>query len=194
MNNFIKVFSLGLLALLFSAALQSEELSARGPIPFNVYDKDGNGLISEAEFNGVRAERMSQRAADGMPMRNAGNAPMFSAFDSNGDGQLTQEELQAGQQTQMGQRGVKGPGGGMGPGMNMPSYSEYDLDGNGAISKQEFYEARSKRISERAQQGYPMRNIGNAPSFADVDSNRDGSISEEEFAAHQRQHQRMPVR
>ncbi len=194
MNNFIKVFSLGLLALLATSTLQAEELPARGPIPFNVYDKDGNGLISEAEFNGVRAERMSQRAADGMPMRNAGNAPMFSAFDRNSDGQLTQEELQAGQQAQMGQRSGKGPGGGMGPGMNMPSYSEYDLDGNGAISEKEFYEARSKRISERAQQGYPMRNIGNAPSFADVDSNEDGNISEEEFAAHQRQHQRMPMR
>jgi Ca2+-binding EF-hand superfamily protein len=194
MNNSSKVFSLGLLALLASTTLQAEELPSRGPIPFTVYDKDGNGVISEAEFNAVRSERMNQRATAGMPMRNTGNMPMFSAFDSNSDGQLTQEELMAGQQGRMGQRQGSGPGGGMGAGRNMPSYSEYDLDGNGAISEKEFYEARSKRISERAQQGYPMRNIGNAPAFGDIDSNKDGTISEEEFALHQRQHQRVPVR
>lgn len=194
MNSNATTISLGLLALIACATLQAEELPPSGPIPFSVYDKDSNGVISEAEFNTVRSERMSQRATAGMPMRNAGNMPMFSAFDSNSDGQLTQKELSAGQQGQMGQRGGMGPGAGMGAGRNMPAFTEYDLDGNGAIGEKEFYEARSKRISERAQQGYPMRNIGNAPSFGEVDSNSDGSISKEEFATYQQQHQRMPVR
>jgi hypothetical protein len=91
-----------------------------------------------------------------------------------------------------------GPGGGgmgmgqnqgMGKGMgrNRPAFSEYDLNGDGKITEKEFNEARSKRISERAQQGYQMRNLGSAPSFADIDANRDGEISVEEFAAHQSQ-------
>jgi hypothetical protein len=94
--------------------------------------------------------------------------------------------------------GGMGPGGGgmgmgqnqgMGKGMgrNMPAFSEYDLNGDGKITEKEFNEARSKRISERAQQGYQMRNLGSAPSFADIDANRNGEISVEEFAAHQSQ-------
>ena len=78
---------------------------------------------------------------------------------------------------------------GMGKGMgrNRPAFSEYDLNGDGKITEKEFNEARSKRISERAQQGYQMRNLGSAPSFADIDANGDGEISVEEFAAHQSQ-------
>lgn len=194
MNTLSKVLSLGLLALCATNTLQAVELPSRGPIPFDVYDTDGNGFVSEAEFNATRTERIRQRAEEGMPMRNAGNAPMFSAFDSNGDGQLSREELSVGQRSQMGQRGGMGPGGGKGPGRNMPAFAEYDLDGNGSISEQEFYESRSKRISERAQQGYPMRNIGNAPAFADIDSNKDGAISSEEFTVHQQQHHQMMPR
>lgn len=94
--------------------------------------------------------------------------------------------------------GGMGPGGGgmgmgqnqgMGKGMgrNRPAFSEYDLNGDGKITEKELNEARSKRISERAQQGYQMRNLGSAPSFADMDANGDGEISTEEFAAHQSQ-------
>ena len=94
--------------------------------------------------------------------------------------------------------GGMGPGGGgmgmgqnqgMGKGMgrNRPAFSEYDLNGDGKITEKEFNEARSKRISERAQQGYQMRNLGSAPSFADIDANGDGEISTEEFVAHQSQ-------
>jgi Ca2+-binding EF-hand superfamily protein len=72
-------------------------------------------------------------------------------------------------------------------GRNRPAFSEYDLNGDGKITEKEFNEARSKRISERAQQGYQMRNLGSAPSFADIDTNGDGEISTEEFAAHQSQ-------
>ncbi len=70
-------------------------------------------------------------------------------------------------------------------GMNMPTYSDFDLDGDGKILEVEFYEARNNRISERAKQGYQMKNIANAPSFSDIDTNGDGGISAEEFTAHQ---------
>ena len=175
----------------------SEAIPDRGPIPFAAYDKDGNGLISEKEFSAVRAERMSTRAAEGRPMRGAASAPSFSEFDTNKDGQLTQDELAAGQKAQMEKRrsmGMgqgRGMGKGMGMGRNMPTFSEYDLDGDGKMLEKEFNEARSKRISERAQQGYQMRNLGKAPSFADIDANGDGEISAEEFTAHQSQHRQQ---
>lgn len=212
MNIRGRILPLGLLALCAAANLQAADLPFRGPIPFDAYDSDGNGAVSEAEFNAARAERVQQRAGSGMPMRNAGNAPVFSAFDSNGDGQLSRDELAAGQRAQMGQRGGMGPGGGMGmgpgggkgmgpgggmgmgpgsgrgPGRNMPAFADYDLNGDGSIGEQEFYEARGKRIGERAQQGYAMRNLGNAPAFGDVDSNGNGTIDPAEFAHHQQLH------
>jgi len=73
---------------------------------------------------------------------------------------------------------------GKGMGRNMPSFSDCDLDGDGRILEEEFNEARSKRISERAQQGYQMRNLRKAPSFTDIDANGDEEISTDEFTTH----------
>lgn len=71
---------------------------------------------------------------------------------------------------------------------NMPTFAEYDLNGDGKIVEQELNEARSTRISERAQQGYPMKNIANMGSFSEVDTNNDGVISVNEFSNYQAQH------
>ncbi len=182
-------------AALLPIGAHSEEIPALGPIPFMVYDKDGNGVVSEAEFNTVREERMSARTAEGRPMRGARNAPSFTDFDTDGDGQLTPDELAAGQRAQREKRRsmAMGQNGGMGRGMgrNMPAFSDYDLDSDGKIVKKELQEARAKRISERSKQGYPMRNLGNAPSFEDIDVNGDGQISEQEFTSYQSRHRQQ---
>ncbi len=120
MRPLFKEITLGLMAAMLLGAVpaivQAEEMPDRGPVPFQFYDTDGDNLISEDEFYDLRAKRMQQRADAGYPMRNAGNAPEFSTFDSNGDGMLTPEELSAGQQAQMMQkRGGKGMRQGQGP-------------------------------------------------------------------------------
>ncbi len=99
---------------------QSEEVPARGPIPFASYDLDSNNFISEEEFDSARAKRMAQRATEGRPMRGAANAPVFSELDKNNDGQLTRDELMAGQKAQMEKRQKMGMGQGRGMGRNMP--------------------------------------------------------------------------
>lgn len=110
--------SIGLIIVFMSIfspiCVQSEEIPARGPIPFTVFDEDDNGFISEKEFNTVRGERMATRVAEGRPMRGAASAPSFAEIDANGDGQLTRDELAAKQQAQMEQRR------GMGMGSKMP--------------------------------------------------------------------------
>ena len=210
-----KSFPAGLLAVLamvlFSMSAQSQEIPSRGPIPFAAYDKDGNSQISEDEFNQTRAARMSAKMAEGKQLRNAANAPSFSSFDTNNDGQLSRQELMSGQKAQrekrrgmgkgMGQgRGMgKGQGMGQGKGMgmnrrmgrNMPTFAEFDLNGDGKLLEKEFDEARSQRISKRAEQGYQMKNIGQAAGFADIDTDGNGEISSKEFSAHQLQHRKQ---
>ncbi len=121
MRPLFKKITLSMIAVMLlgavPAVVQAEELPDRGPVPFHLYDKDGNNLISEDEFYDVRAKRMQKRADEGFPMRGAANAPDFSEFDGNSDGTLTPEELSAGQQAQMNKRrGAKGKGQGQGPG------------------------------------------------------------------------------
>jgi len=175
---------------------QSEEIPERGPIPFAAFDRDGNDLISEEEFDTVRGERRGERAVEGRPMRGAAHGLSFSEFDTNDDGQLTRDELTAGQKAQrekhrqMGKGRGRGKGKGTGGGKDRPSFSDFDMDGDGKIVEKEFYDARSKRINERVKKGYKMKNLGSAPSFADIDTNGDGEIGADEFAAHQSQHRR----
>lgn len=71
--------------------------TTRGPLPFEVYDKNKDGFISEEEFNATKSERMSERAEAGMPMRNAANSPDFAYFDANKDGKISKEEFLQGQ-------------------------------------------------------------------------------------------------
>ena len=188
-----------------SVSAISAELPARGPIPFANYDRDGNGFITEQEFTQVQSERMAAKAAQGRPMKGASNAPSFGAFDEDHDGQLTNQELRAGQQVQMqNRRGVKGgasnmgqgrgKGTGMGKNSNMPSFSQFDMNGDGVILEEEFYEARAARITERVEQGYPMRNIANPSTFADIDTNGDNAVSSKEFAEHQIKHQQQMMK
>jgi Ca2+-binding EF-hand superfamily protein len=75
--------------------------------------------------------------------------------------------------------------------MNMPAFSDFDLDGNGVITEPEFYQARAKRIAERSQQGYQMRNLGNAPAFGTVDRDGNGRIDPAELSAAQAEHRRQ---
>jgi hypothetical protein len=72
-----------------------------------------------------------------------------------------------------------GPGMGQGRGMghNMPTFEDFDLDKNGYLHKEEFIEARTKRISERAKEGYMMRGLSNMMEFEDIDKDADGKIT-----------------
>jgi Ca2+-binding EF-hand superfamily protein len=198
-----------IIAASLPVAAQSVEPPSRGPMTFEAFDSSGDGRVSEQEFQSVRADRMAARAAQGAPMRGAANAPPFSFFDQNGDGSISPKKFATAHQAHMqdrpgmGRGAGTGPGMGMGPGMgrsmgqNMPAFGDFDLNAGGALTKEEFDEARAKRIAERSQQGYPMRNLPAAPTFEDIDTNSDGLVGPQEFAAHQAQHrarmmQQMP--
>lgn len=60
---------------------------------FSDFDVDGNGSISEPEFNEAHAKRMSEMAAQGRQMKHAGEAPGFSGIDTDGDGGISEQEF-----------------------------------------------------------------------------------------------------
>ena len=196
MNTLFRSVRRALMAgMVFAAMAQASEIPEWGPIPFAAYDSDGNGAISEQEFYTARSQRMAARAAEGRPMANAANAPQFSDFDTDGNGSLSPNELLTGQQGRMQMRGGNGMGQGMGMGPgaggrggNMPTFAEFDLNGDGVLLEEEFNEARGRRISERAQQGYPMRGLSNMLQFSDLDADGNGRVTSEEFTAGQAAH------
>lgn len=104
-SNKILISTLGV-ALLTGAAYASSEgyereqyYQGRGPMPFEVFDLNGDGVVTMQEYTQVRGERQAARAQMGYPMRNAGAAPGFEQLDSDGDGSISREEL-AGHQVQ----------------------------------------------------------------------------------------------
>ena len=133
------------MALLPLAAQAGQGMQHKPP-PFAEIDKDGDGFVSEAEFDTHRAERHAAMAEAGKPMKGMATAPAFADVDSDGDGKLTEAELTAAQQAHMKamREAHQGMGGGMGggkdmhKGMKMPTFEDLDLDGDGCINAEEF--------------------------------------------------------
>ena len=96
-------FARATLAALFAltvtpAPAADTDMPARGPLPFSGVDADGNGQVSQEEFNRAHTERLQQRTQSENQYRYMGNAPAFGDIDSNADGGLSREEIQAHQQ------------------------------------------------------------------------------------------------
>jgi Ca2+-binding EF-hand superfamily protein len=164
----------------------------QGPVPFEVFDTDGSGAISQQEFDQVRARRAEAREKAGLPPMRGSRS--FSSLDGDADGEITLEEFQAahvaagaGASQGSGMRG----GGGRGMGGDPPTFSEFDLNGDGAIDEQEFIDARTKRIAERIKEGRKMLGLTTPHTFADMDTDADGSLTLEEFTTGVRSHRQQ---
>ncbi len=114
----------------WAAQAADSSVADRGPIAFEVYDQNGDGVISREEFTETRNARIEQRVRDGYPMRGLKEqgAMAFEDVDANGDGQISREELRMQQMERWQERREQrwqdrqksgpgyGPGSGMGQG------------------------------------------------------------------------------
>ena len=73
----------------------SQDVPLRGPIPFSAFDIDGDKRISEEEFNTVRNQRWSQKVERGDPMRGIAQASTFAEIDTDENGFIDLDELNA---------------------------------------------------------------------------------------------------
>ena len=157
----------------FSA--QAVDVPLRGPISFEAFDKDKNKMISPQEFVDTHNLRNKQRTDAGMPTNP--NMRSFTFFDTNGDSQISADELNMNRGSRGGMQGQgmrQGMGQDMRQGMNrgrqMPIFSEFDLNGDGIMQREEFLKAREARMRKRAEEGRMMRNASKAPGFASIDT------------------------
>jgi len=142
MNNALKsvtqsiLVSSAALALLLSPTLvEAAKNEGHQPPAFSEFDKDGDGAVSETEFNTTRAERHADMAKEGRPMKGMATAPSFADLDTDGDGSLNEAELVAGQKKHMQamkKSGQKHKGKGRQQ-YGMASFEDIDTNGDGCI-------------------------------------------------------------
>jgi len=99
--------------------LAPDDLEATAEARFAEFDADGNGEVTEAEFITHARAQAGDRAA-----------AMFDRLDSDGDGILSRDVLEA-------------RGGRMGAGLER-MIERFDADGDGALSAEEFDTARAE--------------------------------------------------
>lgn len=169
----------------FSAmSVHAADIPMFGPIPFEAFDENGDKSISPQEFVATHNQRIKMRADANKPSGRMVRS--FTFFDTDGDNKLSADELNVGRGS-----GPRADRPGMNKGRQAPDFATFDLNGDGVLMREEFDKARGQRMSERANQGYPMRNAANAPPFGKLDVNRDGKVTQKEFLDHQVMHQQM---
>lgn len=135
----VAVFAVALIPMAAEAAHHG-----KGPPTLAEFDTDGDGFLTEQEFNEGRAARHASMAEEGRPMRGMESAPSFADFDTDGDGKLSESEFGAGHQKHMAAMRGKHHGKGMHPGHGHKhgkkahaSFEEIDNNGDGCIDKAE---------------------------------------------------------
>lgn len=157
MNTFTKLtiettllMSLALMLTATPAMAETGHGSSGGPPPFTEFDTDGDGFLSQAEFEAGRANRHAAMAKEGRPMKGMATAPSFSDVDSDADGQISQDEFTMAHSKHMQQMHGEGHGKGQhgkqhGQKSHM-SFEDIDSDEDGCISRAEF-DAHHKKES-----------------------------------------------
>ena len=138
------------------------------------FDSDGDGAISEAEFNAADPGARGQMGGVQPMSTEELVAKMFSDIDENSDGALNIDELE--------QMAAMGPENGPTAGELL---SQLDTDGDGSVSQSEFSQGPQANGPIEGPPPPPPSEAQDTSQtesiFSLFDSNGDGSISETEF-------------
>lgn len=86
------------LCLMISSALYAQDVpkgTGMNMPTFADCDLNGDGTITEDEFNKARSERIAKRAKEGRQLKNLANAPSFHDIDTDDDGGVSPAEFSA---------------------------------------------------------------------------------------------------
>ncbi len=119
--------------------------------------------------------------ADSVEIPEWGPIP-FAAYDSDGNGVISEQEFYAVRAKRMAARAEEGRP--MRNAANAPAFSAFDTDGDGGLSPDELAAGQRGQMQQRggmggAGQGPAMGR--NMPSFADFDLDGDGVLVKDEF-------------
>lgn len=192
-----QILSLLLPASLLFAGPGPDADGERGPRhgKMQKLDADGSGTLSADEVEGTRL------------------AEHFAEIDTDGDGELTKEELKAGHKGRKGKRGKGKRGKKLDKDGNgslsaaevegtrlAEAFSEIDADGDGELSKEEMKAAHEARHAERFAAGdangdgtlseSEVEGSRLARHFSRIDTNDDGQLTQEELRAGHRKGKR----
>lgn len=86
------------LCLMMSSTLYAQDVQkgmGMNMPTFAECDLNGDGTITEDEFNKARSERIAKRAKQGRQMKNLADAPSFHDIDTDDDGGVSPDEFAA---------------------------------------------------------------------------------------------------
>jgi Ca2+-binding EF-hand superfamily protein len=137
-------------------------------------DTDRNGSLSKSEFMAFTPTLPDGRQAPPLPPEIKERA--FARIDSNGDGNISQQELANAPRPPFGPGGAKG-----GPRRPDPAtiMNQADTDKNGAVSQAEF-QAFTPTLPDGRQAPQLSAERKNE-IFARIDTNRDGNLTMREL-------------
>ncbi len=147
------------------------------------FDSDGDGAISEAEFNAANPDQTTTETTQAMSTSDF-IAQMFTQFDTNSDGTIDSSELE--------QVAAMGPEDGSSASELL---SQLDTDGNGSISETEFANGPwanngtqgppppppPSQAQDSSQTSETQDSSETDSLFSYLDTDGDGSISQTEF-------------
>lgn len=202
----IVLLASGAFAADFSQMSTEEMMSMRGSVPvadrpaFQEEMQKRMQSMSPQErqkYKRMRGQGVGQGTGMGMGQNCMKNQPTFSDYDLNGDGAITQKELEEAHAKRMSQKAKEGKM--LRNAGNAPAFATMDKNNDGILNQEEFRLHQSEQMRNKGNCvgncPNPVqkagRNAGNAPEFSDIDTNNDGTISKEEFREHQSQRMQM---
>lgn len=91
----IAVFAVAVIWSSPSLAEEAKKGKGMNMPTFADFDLNGDGKMTEDEFNQARSERIAKRAKEGRKMKNLANAPSFADIDTDADDSVSPEEFAA---------------------------------------------------------------------------------------------------